>query len=95
MLGAVRQELLVGIRPTDRFEALRIRLSAIPQLPTEVADYERAAAMSNTCRSAGVQGSPTDFLICAVSERVELPVFTLDRDFEAFARHLPIQLHKY
>jgi predicted nucleic acid-binding protein len=95
LIGAVRQEILGGIRPQGRFDDLRIRLMAVPHLPTVVDDYERAAAMANTCRAAGVQGSPTDFLICAVSERAGIPIFTLDRDFEGFARHLPIQLHQY
>ena len=41
----------------------------------------------------GVQGSNTDFLICAAAERRGLPIFTTDADFTRFARLLPIELH--
>jgi predicted nucleic acid-binding protein len=95
LIGAVRQEVLSGIRHAEQFERIRRSLRGFDDTPSLARDHERAAEFFNTCRSAGVQGSPTDFLICAVSERVGIPIFTLDRDFEAFARQLPIRLHQY
>ena len=59
----------------------------------EGADFERAAEHFNTCRTRGVQGSNTDFLICAAAERRGLPILTTDDDFVRFARILPIELH--
>ncbi len=95
LIGAVRQEVLSGIRHFEQFERIRRSIRGFEDTASLARDYERAAEFSNTCRSEGVQGSPTDLLICAVSERVGSPIFTLDRDFEAFARHLPIHLHQY
>ena len=55
-------------------------------------DHERAAQFFNRCRSRGVQGANTDFLICSVAVRLDCPILTTDKDFEAFAAHLPIEL---
>jgi predicted nucleic acid-binding protein len=57
-------------------------------------DYERAAEFFNICRQKGVQGSNTDFLLCAVSARNHMPVLTTDADFKLFQRHIPIILHQ-
>ena len=93
MIGPIRQELLSGIRSADSFERLREQLQAFADEPLGSADYERAAEHFNVCRTQGVQGSNTDFLICAVAERRQLPIFTTDGDFIRFARLLPISLH--
>ena len=53
-----------------------------------------AAAFFNACRKKGVQGSHTDFLICAVRTE-QAPVFTLDRDFERFAKPLNVALFAF
>jgi predicted nucleic acid-binding protein len=58
----------------------------------ETRDYEEAARMANTCRASGVQGSGTDFIICAVSLLLAAPIYTHDQDFAAFARLIPIKL---
>jgi predicted nucleic acid-binding protein len=93
MLGPVRQEILSGIRSEDQFEALRDRLRPFSDLKIGMHDYERAAQMFNLCRAKGIQGSNTDFLICAAAEHWDLSIFTTDRDFESFAVVLPIRLH--
>jgi hypothetical protein len=94
MIGPVRQELLSGIRDVERFRLLREHLRAFPDIPLETDDYERAAEFLNTCRAKGIQGSNTDFLLCAVSERRDLALFTTDADFEQYTRHIPLRLHK-
>ncbi|MGG6264696.1 hypothetical protein ACQ4M3_14865 [Leptolyngbya sp. AN03gr2] len=55
-------------------------------------DYETAAEFFNLCRRNGVQGSNTDFLICAVAYRRNDSIFTTDQDFTAFQAYLPILL---
>ena len=50
--------------------------------------------MFNICRGKGVQGSHIDSLICAVSIRHSAPVFTTDKDFAHYSRHLNLVLHK-
>jgi predicted nucleic acid-binding protein len=57
-----------------------------------VEDYEPAAEFFNTCRRSGVQGSNTDFLICAAAHRRNHTIFTTDHDFRNFQVHWPIRL---
>ena len=92
MLGVVRQELLSGIRDDIVFETLRERLHGFPDLAIATEDHETAAAFFNTCRRHGVQGSNTDFLICAAAERRGCSILTTDRDFARFAEHVPVVL---
>jgi predicted nucleic acid-binding protein len=91
--GPIRQELLSGITTQTQFKLLRERLEAFPDIPVHTADYERAAACFNQCRTQGIQGSNTDFLICALALRLDLPVFSLDQDFARYAHVLKVRLH--
>jgi len=94
MIGAIRQELLSGIRAAEQFRKLRDRLRSFSDAPLGEADYEEAATCFNRCRAKGLQGSNTDFLMCAVSLRRDLAILTTDKDFEAFARVLGFELHE-
>jgi len=94
MIGPVRQELLSGIKHRPQYDQLRAHLRAFPDLALESVDYEDAAIAFNTCRERGIQGSNTDFLLCAVAIRHKLSVFTVDGDFKHFARVLKLQLHQ-
>lgn len=94
IIGPVRQEVLSGIRHEAQFEALKRHLAAFPDIPLETEDFVEAAKFFNACRAKGVQGSNTDFLICAVAARRQISVFTADRDFKRFALHLPVVLHE-
>lgn len=93
MIGPIRQELLSGVRTPESFERLREHLRPYRDEPLEVEDFERAAEHFNACRTRGIQGSNTDFLICAVAERRALTILTTDADFTRFAAVLPIVLH--
>ncbi len=93
IVGPIRQEVLSGIRETAAFERLRDHLRAFADEPITDADYERAAECFNTCRRRGLQGSNTDFLLCAVAERHHFPILTTDDDFARYARVLPITIH--
>jgi predicted nucleic acid-binding protein len=93
MLGPVRQELLSGVRADQQFETLRGHLRAFPDIPLEAEDYEEAASFFNKCRARGIQGSNTDYLICAAAARRGFGILTTDTDFAHFARVLPIELH--
>jgi len=92
IMGPIRQELLSGIREQAQFERLRDSLQPFTDLPLQSGDYERAADMFNQCRRAGIQGSNTDFLICACAERNELAIMTTDQDFDTFQSVFPILL---
>jgi predicted nucleic acid-binding protein len=94
MIGPVRQELLSGIREHMEFDRLRDHLRAFPDTEITLDDYEQAASFYNSCRGKGIQGSNTDFLICAVAARHGFPIFTTDDDFMHFAPVLPIVLYQ-
>lgn len=93
MLGPVRQEILSGIRDETHFLRLREHLRAFPEAMLEQSDYENGAEFFNVCRRNGVQGSNTDFLICAAAMRLNIPVFTTDADFISYNRFIPFSLH--
>jgi predicted nucleic acid-binding protein len=93
MLGPIRQELLSAVRDQAHFSRLRDHLRAFTDEVLDAKDYERAAEHFNTCRAAGVQGSNTDFLLCAVAERRSFPILTTDADFGRYATLLPVRLH--
>ena len=90
VIGPIRQEILSGIPDEAQFRKLKAKLRAFEDLGITSDDYELAAEFYNPCRKTGVQGSHIDFLICAVAVRNQLPVFTLDADFERYAQPLGI-----
>jgi len=94
MIGPIRQELLSGIRERLLFDRLREHLRAF--LDTEISsdDFEEAASFCNRCRAKGIQGSNTDFLICAVAVRHGFAIYTTDADFTHFGKVLPVVLHR-
>lgn len=93
IIGPVRQELLTGIKDRKVFERLRGYLRYFNDEPLITLDYEEAASQRNQCLSVGISGSPVDYLICAVSIRLDLPIFTSDKDFLNYAKHIPISLY--
>ncbi|MCG6138639.1 MAG: PIN domain-containing protein [Nostoc sp. LLA-1] len=92
LLGAIRQEILSGIRNFEQFTRLRDYLQAFPDVELIPEDYEIAAEFFNTCRIKGIQGSNTDFLICAVAYRRSYSILTTDNNFHSFRMHIPIIL---
>lgn len=94
MMGSIRQELLSGIKLKTQFELLRDHLRAFSDLTLESADYEEAAEAFNRCRERGIQGSNTDFLICAAALRREFAVYTIDKDFFQYQKVLEFKLHE-
>lgn len=93
LLGVVRQEVLSGIRDGHQFHLLRQRLRAFGDYPLGIDDFELAAEFFNRCRSKGIQGSNTDFLLCAVASRHHLSLFTTDKDFDLYSKHMKLQRH--
>jgi predicted nucleic acid-binding protein len=93
IMGPIRQELLSGIKQTAQFAQVRDALRCFPDIPLQTEDFETAAQYFNLCRSKGVQGSMTGYLICAVAVRQKLEIFTTDGDFKHYRKHLPIALY--
>jgi predicted nucleic acid-binding protein len=93
ILGPIRQEVFSGIKSKDQFLLLQDKLRAFPDLQLFEEDYEKAAESFNLCRSNGIQGSNTDFLICAVALRSNMPVYTIDNDFKYYQKFLDFSLY--
>lgn len=93
IIGPVRQELLSGIAETAQFNKLKELLSPFEDVPLRTEYFLKAAELCNLCRRKGVQGSSTDFLICAVAAVENFAIFTTDKDFELYAKHLPVRLY--
>jgi predicted nucleic acid-binding protein len=94
MVGAIRQELLSGVRGEVQFRKLRDRLRAFSDALLDASDHEEAAACFNRCRAKGVQGGSIDFLLCAVCLRRNLAVFTTDQDFKHYSKIIGVKLHE-
>ena len=92
IIGPIRQELLSGYSNKRSYDRLRKKISYFPNEPSIDVDYEAAAEYSKFCRSKGVLGSHIDFLLCAVSMRTKFPIFTTDKDFQSYSKHLPVSL---
>jgi len=94
LIGSVRQELLSGISNKDVFYDLMTKLYGFNNYEAQLSDHDLAAEYSNICSNKGIQGSQTDFLICAIGCRYDLEIFTEDSDFDNYKKYLPIKLYK-
>jgi len=92
IVGPIKQEILSGYSDKKKFNELKNRLEAFPNLEITDDDYIIAAEFSNECRKKGIQGSHIDFLICAVACRYKLPIFTTDKDFLNYSKYLDVTL---
>ena len=95
IIGPIRQEILSGYSDLRKFKKLKAKLSFFENTPIQDIDYELAAEFCNHCRKKGVQGSHIDFLICAVAKRIDVPIFTADKDFSNYQKAISIKLFEY
>ena len=93
LIGPIRQELLSGVKSKKQFNTLKLHLEAFADVELESEDYVLAAEYFNAARKKGIQGSNTDFLICAISSRRKMPILTTDKDFVNFQSVFPVILH--
>ncbi len=94
IIGPIRQEILSGYSDIRKYKKLKEKLSYFENTTIIDSDYELAAEYCNKCRRKGIQGSHIDFLICAVAKRLEVPVFTADKDFLNYSEILSLKLYK-
>lgn len=92
MIGPIRMEVLSGIKEAETFDAFSETLSAFPDRTMNSDIYVMAARFYNLCRSKGIQGSNTDFQICACSVQWNTPILSKDKDYALYKKHLPIEL---
>lgn len=94
LFGIVRQEILSGIKRPEHFERIELTTRALPLFFADNEDHTTAAKFFNICRSKGIQGSPVDFLICAMAVRRRFPIYTTDPDFDFYEPLLPIEIYR-
>ena len=94
IIGLIRQEVLSGYSDFQSYTKLRDKLRYFPNEITLDTDYEAAAEYSNLCRKNGIQGSHADFLICAISARLKMKIYTQDKDFQHYSKCIPVSLHE-
>lgn len=94
LIGPIRQEILSGVKSEAQFNKLKSFLRSFPDYIIQTEEHELAAQYFNQCRSKGIQGSNTDFLICSVAVNNSWQIFTTDQDFQNFEKIIPIQLYK-
>ncbi len=92
IIGPIRQEILSGYSDFYKYQIIKEKLACFENTPILDIDYIVAAEFSNACRKKGVQGSHIDFLICAVANRIDIPIFTTDKDFEQYHKIVSITL---
>ena len=92
IIGPIRQEILSGYSDLRKIGIIKEKLSYFVNTPILDADYELGAEFSNKCRKKGIQGSHIDFLICAVANRIDSPIFTNDKDFVHYQNIISIKL---
>ena len=92
IIGPIRMEVLSGIREGHIFDSFSERLAAFPDsvIPSEI--YVLAARFFNLCRSKGIQGSNTDFIICACSVHWNIRILSNDKDYLLYQKHIPIEI---
>lgn len=92
MIGEIRQETLSGISDYNKFQQLKEALHSFSDFEISTEDFETAAEFFNLCRSHGIQGSHTDFLICSVAKNHNFSILTLDNDFKGYAKYIDLDL---
>ncbi len=88
MIGAIRQEILSGIKDKKQFEAIRQYLWAFVDEPITVEDYENAARTFNKLRTKGIHASSTDVLIFSISLHRNWQILSVDNDFKHYEKVL-------
>ena len=88
----VRMEVLAGARDERHLGQLRGLLARASVIPTEMIDYDEAAALYRVCRRSGdTVRKLIDCLIAGISIRAGLPVLHSDADFDVLARHTALR----
>jgi predicted nucleic acid-binding protein len=94
MIGPIRQEILTGITSKSQFQALQTHLRAFDDVVLSRHHFEMAAELSNNCMAKGIQGSHTDFIICAVAKAEKMAIYTNDQDFASYSKIIGLSLYK-
>lgn len=90
--GMILLELLRGFGPEKAQERILSDMAWVELIAPDRDDYVAAARSATLCRSAGVQLGSVDALIAQIAISRGLTLLTTDRDFEAAARRIPLDV---
>lgn len=92
----ILMEILAGASPGEALARIRAELIARPILRLEgLADFEEAARIYRTCRSAGhTLRNQLDCLIAVPVIKHSASLLHSDSDFETIAQHTPLKLER-
>ncbi len=91
--GIVLQELLSGVRTKKEFERLRKVLDPFPLLLATEEHHILAATLYNTCKSNGLNVSPTDVLVASTAMHCRGALITADSDYRRMSEHIDLVVH--
>jgi predicted nucleic acid-binding protein len=91
-IGLILLELLRGALPKRTQNAIQVAFERLTFVEPTRDDYIAAAALSNTCRAAGVQLATVDALIAQVCIAHDLVLLTTDADFRHASEHIPLRV---
>lgn len=87
-------ELLAGARNENEYSSVRRLEPSVGWIPVDPAtDFDRSARIYGHCRRNGITPRGLlDTLIAAIALRTECQLMTSDRDFDAMATLVPLEL---
>ena len=89
----IRMEVLAGARSERHLSDLRRLLARASLIPTEMLDYDEAAAIYRICRRGGeTVRKLIDCLIASVAIRAEASILHADADFDVIGRHCSLRV---
>lgn len=91
-IGVILLELLRGSVHERTRDAIQSAFDRLTFVEPSREDYAAAAALSNTCRTAGVQLATVDALIAQVCIANDLVLLTTDADFRHAGEHVPLRV---
>ncbi len=95
LIGPIRQETVSGISTAREVEIVKARLAPVHEYLLSSELFLLAADFSNICRDAGIAAGAIDMMICAAAHFESIAIFSTDPDFLHYAKHLPIEPHKF
>jgi hypothetical protein len=91
--GPIKLEVLGGARQPSR-KSLSFFFEAVPYIPLEESDWQRAVELNWRLRDKGLALPWNDVLIAALSRRCDCRVYSIDRHFELLRDHAGIALYE-
>lgn len=92
--GPVIQEVLQGIREEAVLQEVRRRMFSLHYLEATRETFDAASRLFRRCRHLGIRVRTVDILIAAIAIESDMPLWTLDEDFERIQHHSDLQLYK-